>query len=317
MARTKGQLISPIGILTASEVKVTGNVNVTGIITAGSFSGIRTDVYTLGVGTVAHLRSTNINATGIITANNVVVGAAQTTLIVQGDARITGILTIGTGSITLNGSTNNITGIASITDSSNRKLVALNTGGTNVTMWHQATSPVGWTKVTTHNNKSLRVVSGTGGGSGGTSVFTSVFASRTPAGSVSVSGSNSGGGVSNTTAGGSVSGSNSGGSVSDTTLATSQIPSHQHSYSQWNTANGTAAGSGRAGALTGSDNTGNTGGGGAHGHGFTNPSWSGSFTGSSHGHSYTNASWSGSGSFSGSAMDFDVQYIDMILCSFD
>lgn len=32
----------------------------------------------------------------------------------------------------------------------------------------QAAAPTGWTKVTTHNDKALRVVSGTGGGSGGT-----------------------------------------------------------------------------------------------------------------------------------------------------
>ena len=42
----------------------------------------------------------------------------------------------------------------------------------------QASAPTGWTKVTTHNNKALRVVSGTGGGSGGSLNFTDVFANR-------------------------------------------------------------------------------------------------------------------------------------------
>ena len=37
-----------------------------------------------------------------------------------------------------------------------------------VMAFFQAAAPTGWTKVTTHNNKMLRVVSGTGGGSGGT-----------------------------------------------------------------------------------------------------------------------------------------------------
>lgn len=43
----------------------------------------------------------------------------------------------------------------------------------------QAAAPTGWTKSTTHNNKALRIVSGTGGLSGGTTAFTSVFGSRT------------------------------------------------------------------------------------------------------------------------------------------
>jgi len=43
----------------------------------------------------------------------------------------------------------------------------------------QASAPTGWTKVTSHNNKALRVVSGTGGGSGGNNTFTSTFDTRT------------------------------------------------------------------------------------------------------------------------------------------
>jgi hypothetical protein len=43
----------------------------------------------------------------------------------------------------------------------------------------QAAAPTGWTKSTTHNNKALRIVSGTGGTSGGTSPFTTVFDNRT------------------------------------------------------------------------------------------------------------------------------------------
>jgi len=45
-------------------------------------------------------------------------------------------------------------------------------------LFYQANAPTGWTKVTTQDNKALRVVSGTGGGSGGSSSFTSVFTSR-------------------------------------------------------------------------------------------------------------------------------------------
>ena len=46
-------------------------------------------------------------------------------------------------------------------------------------LFYQASAPTGWTKLTTHNNKTLRVVSGNGGGSGGNSSFTSAFAQRT------------------------------------------------------------------------------------------------------------------------------------------
>jgi hypothetical protein len=39
----------------------------------------------------------------------------------------------------------------------------------------QASAPSGWTQNTTHNDKALRVVSGTGAGSGGSIAFTSAF----------------------------------------------------------------------------------------------------------------------------------------------
>lgn len=42
-------------------------------------------------------------------------------------------------------------------------------------VFFQAAAPTGWTKQTTHNNKALRVVSGTGGGSGGSTAFTTVL----------------------------------------------------------------------------------------------------------------------------------------------
>jgi len=65
-------------------------------------------------------------------------------------------------------------------------------------LFQQTAAPTGWTKQTTHNDKSLRVVSGTAG-SGGTTDFTSVFTSRTFSGT-----------------------------VGNTTLTTEQIPAHTH-----------------------------------------------------------------------------------------
>ena len=54
------------------------------------------------------LTGSNITNAGIITAGNVTIGAATTDLLVNGDARITGILTIGTSSITLDEGNNTI-----------------------------------------------------------------------------------------------------------------------------------------------------------------------------------------------------------------
>ena len=52
-------------------------------------------------------------------------------------------------------------------------------------LFQQTTAPTGWTKDTTHNNKALRVVSGTVS-TGGTNPFTTAFASYTPAGTNAV-----------------------------------------------------------------------------------------------------------------------------------
>ena len=183
-------------------------------------------------------------------------------------------------------------------------------------LFQQTAAPTGWTKQTTHNDKTLRVVSGAAG-SGGSTAFTSVFASRTPSGSVSVSGSNSGGSIANTTVTGSVSGSNSGGGVSNTTLSTAEMPSHSHRLSMIPPDVGGPDVPVRYGAGYSSDRlfTDATGGSGAHGHGFTNPSWSGSVSMNAHSHTFTNPSWSGSASFSGASMDFAVQYVDLIIAS--
>jgi hypothetical protein len=183
-------------------------------------------------------------------------------------------------------------------------------------LFQQTAAPTGWTKQTTHNDKTLRVVSGAAG-SGGSTAFTSVFASRTPTGSVSVSGSNSGGSIANTTVTGSVSGSNSGGGVSNTTLSTSEMPSHGHTINEISI---DAPGPCGATQFTGGYSctrvsTAAAGGSGAHGHGFTNPSWSGSVSMNAHSHTFTNPSWSGSASFSGASMDFAVQYVDLIIAS--
>jgi hypothetical protein len=66
---------------------------------------------------------------------------------------------------------------------SKRQIFDLNTAWT----FYQNTTPTGWTKVTDHDDKSLRVVSGSGGGSGGTNSFTSTFSPKIIGGSINFS----------------------------------------------------------------------------------------------------------------------------------
>lgn len=86
-----------------------------------------------------------------------------------------------------------------IADSTNGVRIAATeefTGGTTM-LFVQTSAPTGWTKSTSHNDKALRVVSGTAS-TGGSTAFTTVFASRSVP------------------------------TTDSTTLVTSQIPAHQH-----------------------------------------------------------------------------------------
>lgn len=130
-----------------------------------------------------------------------------------------------------------------------------------VMLFFQAAAPAGWTQVTTHNNKSLRVVSGTGAGTGGSVAFTSAFTSQ------AVTGSNSA-----------------------TTLTTAQIPPHTHMVGDAGGANVAAGGNP---IVTGSPIDTVSGDGSAQGLG-----------GGSHNHTFT-----------GTAINLAVQYIDIILAS--
>lgn len=109
-------------------------------------------------------------------------------------------------------------------------------------LFQQTTAPTGWTKQTTHDNKALRVVTGTAG-SGGTTAFTSVFTNQTP--TITLSGL----------------------SAAATTLAVSQMPSHNHTISLSSTNLGVLGGE-RYGVYSGSGSitTGATGGGDSHSH---------------------------------------------------
>ena len=99
-------------------------------------------------------------------------------------------------------------------------------------LFQQTAAPTGWTKQTTHDNKALRVVSGTAG-SGGSVDFTTAFAS---------------------------------GTTGATTLTTTQIPSHTHLINK-STGGVVAGGAGMAAGATNTTATSQaTGGGGSHDH---------------------------------------------------
>ena len=183
-------------------------------------------------------------------------------------------------------------------------------------LFYSSSAPTGWTKSTSHNNKALRVVSGSGGGSGGSQSFTSAFQNH----SVSISGSDTVSFSDSDTV--SISG-NCGGSqimYQNTTqawLTVAQMPSHDHQYH---------APLGTSGGQYGIQDTGNAGSSGQ-------PSVSSKGGSDYHTHAiimYTisgsNFSFSGSDtvSFSDSAtvnisgsdsVNTAVQYIDVIVCT--
>ena len=112
----------------------------TGIATYSSLSGISTSVIG-GIASVSQLSVENILHTGIATFGSlngigtVYVGLGSTALFVDGDARITGILTIGRASVTIDGDNNTITaGDVLITGSSVTigDNVTINTGATGI-----------------------------------------------------------------------------------------------------------------------------------------------------------------------------------------
>ena len=123
-------------------------------------------------------------------------------------------------------------------------------------LFQQTSAPTGWTKQTTHDNKALRVVSGTAG-SGGTTAFSSVFANQTP--TITTSGL----------------------SVGATTLTTTQIPSHTHALTTqpYYYYYGTFAPGDGNGAYAFQDRaSGAAGGGGSHTHGLSGSATSSAVT---------------------------------------
>ena len=110
-----------VGAITASSAEFSGNVTIGGTLTYDDV----TNIDSLGIVTArtgVDVLSGGINVVGVSTISTGVgtvhVGLGSTALLVDGDARITGILTVGRGSVTIDGDNNTVTtGIVTITNS--------------------------------------------------------------------------------------------------------------------------------------------------------------------------------------------------------
>ena len=168
--------------------------------------------------------------------------------------------------------------------------------GTKV-LFYQASAPTGWTQDTTHNDKALRVVSGSGGGSGGTHGLSSP---------PSTAHTHTGGAHTHSTPNHSHSHNLSAGSH---TLSTSQMPSHSHTFSKVVNYgfNISTVGSTYNAQNTTNVTTSSSGGSSSHSH-----SLAGSIT---IGGSGTSGSGGGVATSSASPTAFAPQYIDVIVCT--
>jgi hypothetical protein len=270
--------ISSAGVVTFSGAVVlsggvSGNTTVTGTLTS-------TSTLTVSSGGAAITGNSTVtgtlNATSTLTAQNGLTVSA-------GGAGITGTLTANSGVSVPSGGVN-VTGTVTATTFTG---AWTNLPAGTAMLFAQTAAPTGWTKSTTHDNKALRVVSGSAS-SGGSVAFTTAFASQ------SVTGTNA-----------------------SYTLQTADIPSHTHTatstdaghthasapagssfgvvigasaYAQIGSGGATLYASGATASGTASITTtiANTGGGGGHTHSFT-----------------------------GTAIDLAVQYVDVIIATKD
>ena len=193
----------------------------------------------------------------------------------------------------------------------------------SVMAFFQSAAPTGWTKVTSQNDKVLRVVSGNGGGTGGTwatnsGVTTSEVGAHTH---TSAAHTHTGASHTHTSAAHTHGGGNM--AAANHTVSTAQMPSHTHSRQHGSNTTGNAQGGLSITVHYGgvhTSNTGATGGGGSHSHGMsgntasTTPGASGATTPGAGGSTTPGAT----GSANAHSHTISApQYIDVIICSKD
>lgn len=186
------------------------------------------------------------------------------------------------------------TEVGTFTSASGGGVVDAFPSGTTM-LFVQTAAPTGWTKSTSHDDKALRVVSGTAS-SGGTTAFSSVLTSRTILEANLPEHTHTGSG---TTA------NNNVGHTHTWSGTTSTDPGHTHSDSTVSFTSGANPGGGNN-TVTGTTST-TTGSGGSHNH-----TVSGTTSGVSANHTHT-FSFTSDSTGSGTAMDFAVQYVDTII----
>jgi hypothetical protein len=160
-------------------------------------------------------------------------------------------------------------------------------------LFQQTSAPTGWTKSTTHNDKALRVVSGTAS-SGGTTAFSTAMGTPSVSGSVGINGAPAVGNLAVSVSG----------NIANTTLSVNTIPSHRHGLIVYNSSN-VAGPSLRKDGYNGnlSQYTSNTGNNGAHGHSHN---LSGTLNGAP-------SAGNLAGSLSSATAAINVQYVDLII----
>ena len=97
--------INTLGIITASNAYFSGNVTIGGTLAVHKDIHVGAGLSVVGIVTAAAGDFVDLDVAGVTTIGNVVVGGATTDLIVEGNARVTGILSVGTGTVVIDETT--------------------------------------------------------------------------------------------------------------------------------------------------------------------------------------------------------------------
>lgn len=302
------------------------SVGGTGTVNGISLSGTVTSSGSLTLGGTLSGVSLTTQVTGTLPIANG--GTGQTTQTAAFDAlspaTTKGDLIVhnGTNDIRLPVGTNDFVLTADSTQASGVKWAA-STGGSGfpagtAMLFAQTSAPTGWTKSTTHDNKALRVVSGTAS-SGGTVAFTTAFASQAVAGTV---GNTTATNQSTTATNIATTATNQATTATNQayTLTTTDIPGHTHTfpvyYIDTTLLGSRACGNGLDTGSSGTVTTSSTGGGGSHNHTQN----SHNHTQDSHNHTqnaHSHTQDAHNHTFTGTAINLAVQYVDVIIATKD